>query len=739
MSSPVTNPVVIRQAGDDEAIDLLGMVHSIWDRKWSIAGLSIVVAIAAGFWMGTKPAIYEAKATLLIEQKEANLTNIKDVYSQDLHGIEYMQTQFEMLRSRSLAERVVRKLQLQKVERFIPQPPKPKAWYQFSLSSLKPAGANPQAEKPWVMPSEDQQITALTVMIAGSLKVVQNGESSVVTLTVTLDDPKLAASIANTYLEQYIESFKATKMEDNIKAQNSLTEGAADLKQKLKTAQEKLQAFREQEKVVDVRGASMSEQELSSITATHAQSSQRRIELEATQKELERLKGHGIDELMGVPAFANNESIRAMRQRDMDAQRIVGELSRRYGPKHPKMIEARAQAISAHAALESEGKKVEYALQQEYRQAQQSESASKARLETTTQNLQAQGRQQFILKGLEQDVASYENLYNMFVTRNKETGVGGVFDVPPAHILDLSLGGNKVGPDIQKAVMLALGLTFIVACGLAILLDTLDNTIKTPIDVEEKLGLALLGALPVLKKTNDGDIEEYWLNSKSEFAEAVRTIRTGVVLSGLDNPARIIVVTSSIPGEGKSTLALNLAASFSQMEKTLVIGADLRRPSLARKCKLVAKHPGLSNYVAGSAALEDCIALFGESNLSVMPAGIIPPNPLELLSSQKFRETLEFLKTRFDRIVIDSAPVAAVSDALMLASYADALIFVVKADDTTATLVKKSLLQLESASDRLTGVVLNHFDPSRTVKYYSNYKYSARYGGSYYNSTDTHG
>jgi len=330
-------------------------------------------------------------------------------------------------------------------------------------------------------------------------------------------------------------------------------------------------------------------------------------------------------------------------------------------------------------------------------------------------------------------------IYNVFFTRIKETSDGGLFEAPPARIIDLSMGGAKVGPDIAKAVMVGFGLTLVVACGLAILLDTLDNTIKIPGEVEEKLHMPMLGTLPVLKETSEGEFEEYWQNSKSEFAEAIRTIRTGVVLSGLDKPAQLIVVTSSVPGEGKSTLALNLAASFAQMEKTLVIGGDLRRPSLARKCKLSGKHPGLSNYVAGSATLEECMVEFGESHLFVMPAGMIPSNPLELLSSRKFRDTLELLKTRFDRIVIDSAPVAAVSDALMLASYADALIFVVKADDTAATLIKKSIMELENAGDTMTGVVLNHFDPSKTVKYYGNYRYSSRYGSNYYNTTDTHG
>lgn len=741
MNNTLRNTSVLQLESDaDDALDIAAILHSIWSRKWAILALSLVVAVLMGLWVGSKPAVYEARATLLVEQGESSVVSIQDVYTQGYRGWEYMQTQFELLRSRAIAERVVRKLELNKLERFEPKPPPPPPWYHIDLSALKPAGFNSAPEQPWVMPSEESQIQALISMVAGQVRVQQIGESNLVSLIYTSDDAQLAARIANAYLEEYINSFLDAKVQSTLQATDWLNVRLADLKENLKNSEERLQKFREEEELVkNLEGitSNLSAQEISSLNNTYSESRQRRLELETTQRELERMKDASVDELLTVPAILNRESVRSLKQNETEAQRNVSQLSQRYGPKHPKMMEAVSQLTSARSALESEVTNVVYGTQREYQLALNAEMSSKSQLDSTKLDLQDLNRKEFMLRELEREVETNSQLYDIFFTRIKETGEAGVFEAPPARIIDLSQGGSPVGPNVKRSVTVGFMLAFMMACGCSVLLDMLNNSIKSPIDVEEKLRKPVLGTLPVIKKGDDGNLAEYWHNPKSEFAEAVRTIRTGVVLSGLDKPAKIIVVTSSIPGEGKSTLALNLAAAFAQMERTLVIGADLRRPSLARRCNLSAKHPGLSNYVAGSATLEECISPWGDSQLSVMPAGIIPSNPLEMLSSHKFRDALELLKTQFARIVIDSAPVAAVSDALMLASYADALIFVVKADSTAATLAKKSIAQLEGANELLTGVVLNHFDPKKSTKYYSSYNY--RYNDSYYSASDTHG
>lgn len=205
-------------------------------------------------------------------------------------------------------------------------------------------------------------------------------------------------------------------------------------------------------------------------------------------------------------------------------------------------------------------------------------------------------------------------------------------------------------------------------------------------------------------------------------------------MSNLDAPAKITVVTSSTPNEGKSTIALNLGEAFAQMEKVLVIDADMRRPTVAKTCGLSRQAQGLSNLVTDTAAAKDCIHRWEVGKMDVMPAGLVPPNPLELLSSKRFAQMLEGLKKHYDRIIIDSAPTQAVSDALVLSSLADAVIYVVKADSTSLSLVKGCLKRLNDVNAPINGVVLNGMDMDKQGAYSDQY---AHYYGGYYGADDS--
>jgi polysaccharide biosynthesis transport protein len=260
-------------------------------------------------------------------------------------------------------------------------------------------------------------------------------------------------------------------------------------------------------------------------------------------------------------------------------------------------------------------------------------------------------------------------------------------------------------------VQLAFLLSALAGIGLVILRDALDNTLKTPEDVLEKLKAPLLGALPAIKLKKDrvGPYIGYLEDVQSGFSEAVRSIRTGLVLSGLQQPHKITVVTSTNPGEGKSTVAINLAVALAQMEKVLLIDADLRRPSIAEAFALPAGTPGLSNVLARSSKLEDCLKKI-DVGFDVLPAGMLPANPQEMLSTTVFKKLVTDLSDQYDRIIIDSAPVNAVSDSLILATLADSLVYVVKADVTPQKLASNNIGLFKTNHLPLTGVVLNQLD-----------------------------
>jgi succinoglycan biosynthesis transport protein ExoP len=449
-----------------------------------------------------------------------------------------------------------------------------------------------------------------------------------------------------------------------------------------------------------------------------------RIEAQHIKEDVQGMTDASTEELMTIPAVLRHQLLRDLKRDQSGAERKLAELGKRYGLKHPSMLSAMSDVSAANAALAREVRKVVSGISHEYAVALRNEQQLQANWEARKSEMQSFNRVEFRLQELQRDVDANRQLYDIFFTRIKGVSETGGFERPHARIVDRALTPTRpVKPNKRMSVTLAFILGILLGCGVAILLDVLDNTVKSPDDVSDKLRVPLLGTVPRQRIGKTGEFEQLWQNAQSPFAEAIRTLRTGVVLSSLDEPARIIVVTSTVPGEGKSTIALNLAVALGQMENTLVIGADLRRPSLAQKCKLAPNHLGLSHFVSGTAELEDCIEHKDALGVHVMPAGVIPPNPLEMISSKKFVDALEVLREKFDRIVIDSAPVQAVSDALILASYADSVVYVIKADATAATDVYKGINSIVGSNEPLTGVVLNHFDMKRAGRYYSGPSY----------------
>ena len=327
-------------------------------------------------------------------------------------------------------------------------------------------------------------------------------------------------------------------------------------------------------------------------------------------------------------------------------------------------------------------------------------------------------------------------MYEAFFDRISTSSAAGDIQPPRAKLVDSAvIPSSPVSPKIPLIIAAALFLSLGAGVALVFLLDFLDATIKNADDVDRKLGAPMLGLLPLVGKRNkDADAElmmKAFVDGENMdgFRESVRTVRTGVTLASMEKPAQIILVTSSVPGEGKTTTSSNIAEAFGQMEKTLLIDCDMRRPSVARKFELPVNKPGLSNAVAYPDTLSECIHHVENLGIDVIAAGPIPPNPLELLGSKNFRDILSTLREQYDRIILDSAPMHAVSDALYLSTLADGVVYIVKADSTKDKLAQVGLAKLEDNNARLLGVVLNQVDIER----------QAKYGGAYSGYYDVYG
>ncbi|MEH6587328.1 MAG: polysaccharide biosynthesis tyrosine autokinase [Halioglobus sp.] len=707
---------------DDDFIDLGRLLHAVLRYKWSILGLALVITLFAGLWVYTVQPVYRAAASIVLESQDTNVVNVEQMYSMGYRDYDYYQTQFEILKSRALAERVVRKLELHKHSEFLPEESEEEAGgFGFSLKSLLPAREQAPPVQLTEEQKEEQLIQAVTDAIAGGLDVQPVEYSYLAYLTYEFTDPQLAAAIVNAMAQEFINTDLEVRLSGTMQATDWLSSRMADLQQNLHEAELALQDFREQEGLVQVEGqTNLGGNELQSLSNRLEESRKSRIEAQNIKEDVAGLSNASTAELMTIPAVLQHQVIRDIKRDQSSAERKVSELGKRYGRKHPKMIAARSDLVAANDDLAAEVRKVVSGINREYEVALRNETQLQVTWEARKTEIQDFNRVEFRLKELQREVDTSRELYDVFFTRLKTVSETGGFEKPHARILDRALVPTApVKPNKRLSITLAFVLSIMLGCGVAVLLDMLDNSIKNPEDVQDKLHAPLLGTLPVQGKGDDGFFEHVWEDNRSHYAEAIRTLRTGLMLSDLDGEGKLIVVTSTLPGEGKSTLALNLGSTMGQMENVLVVGADLRRPSLAGKCGLSPNHQGLSHYVAGTAELDDCIEFVEKLGVHVMPAGLIPPNPLEMLGSLRFKDALLALRDRFDRIIIDSAPVQPVSDGLVIASYADSIIYVVKANATPTTLVVRGISSIVGSNEPLTGVVLNHYKAQASGKYFN--------------------
>lgn len=717
----------VAQTADDDEIDLLKLWNTIWRRKWSIIALTLVVAMITVLIVLSLTPIYRAAATLLIEQNKANVVSIEQVYGLEGSGNEYLQTQFELLKSRSLAERVVRELNLTTHPEFDPRQQEAplidiKGWISnLELEKLIP-GEFPEDLEADTGPTEEQIFGSVVRNFMSRISIEPQGKSQLVNVQVDMADPQLAAKAANHLARGFIESQMEASMSMSADASAWMNSRLGELRDKLKDAETQLQAFREQENLVDIDGVStISAAELAATSNRMVDARSSRAEAESLYRQVQSMKDGGWRQLATVSAVLGDPLIQQFKSGEAQARSKVEELSKRYGARHPTMEAARTELSAAEASLRGQVEQVVAAIERNYRVAVANEQSLRRSVNENRAQIQDISRKEYQLREYQREVDANRALYDTFLTRIKETAATSDLESVNARIVDTAtVPTSPIKPKKALIVVLATFLAGLVGVGLTLLQEMLNNTFKSIDDVENKLNLPVLGILPLVKKKDRKQVAHLFESDADRaFSESIRSIRTSVVLSAMENPHKVIVVTSSVPGEGKSTVAANLSVALGQMEKVLLIDADMRRPTLAKNFDFPVGSPGLANVIAGTATFAESIKK--AHGVDMLSAGAVPPNPLELLSSPRLVELINKLKEHYDRIVIDSPPTQAVSDALMLGNLANALIYVIKSDDTATELAVKGVGQLLQSNAPVTGVVLNQVDINKAKKHGYNY------------------
>ena len=728
-------PADMRAEQVDESFDLLEYWRTITKRKWSIIGLALAVTLlAALIAFGIRPT-YRSGALLLIEAQKNKVVGIEEVYSGMSANREYYQTQAEILKSRELAAKVTQKLKLATHPEFDPrqqEAPFWKRWLGMAGADAESLGIDLSGEDRAT--GEDAIAERVTRRVRGQITVEPVRLSQLVRVSFDSYDPELAAKIANMVAETYIESDLEARYQMTQKASNWLSERLGGLRQKVEAAEKALQQYREKERIVDVKGVAQSgaSRQLEQLTTALVEARNRRNEAENRYNQIRGIRGgagSAAPVYESVPAVMNNLLVGQMRTVEAEAEKKLSELSNRYGREHPRMVQAEGELRAARENTRRAIENVVASITRDYEVARANEVSIERSLGQSKGEIQDINRKEFQLAVLEREVAANKQLFDMFLGRFKETSAAGDLQSTVARVVDAAIpSAVPYKPNKRQVVLIALVVGLFVAVMLALLLERLDSTVKTSHDVESKLGLPVLASLPVIteRKVKMERIFEH--NPQAVFSEGIRTARTGILLSSIDAPHRMLVITSSVPGEGKTTIATNLALAFAQTKRVVLVDADLRRPSIGKLFGKEPNSPGLSSLVAASTPASECIFKVDDSELYVVPSGPIPPNPLELMLSKRFEDALTKLQEMFDMVIIDSPPVQLVSDAMVISRHCTGLIFVVKADDTHYQVARNAVKRMRQTQANIIGVALNQLDFQRADRYYGEYTGYSKYG-----------
>lgn len=566
----------------------------------------------------------------------------------------------------------------------------------------------------------------------GNLRIEPLRNTQLVRVQFDSADPKLAARVANAHAKAYIESTLEARADATKSATKWMAARVETLRKELQDSEASLQAYREQERIVDVSGLkTLPAAEISNLSSRLVEVRQTLASAQIAYQQVTTAASQG-ENLLGVPAVLADEGMRRAQAAQATAQQAVAELEKRYGPSHPKMIAAQSELAQATKNVNGQARSVTEGIRKRYEAARSEEAAIVAALNRAGQQYQQVGRKESKLESLQRAVDTNRQVYDLFFKRLSETSATGDLSTAQARIVEPAIVPRlPAKPSKGLIVSIAVLLTLLFGVSVALLLAFLDDTVKSSRDVEDRLKRPLLGIVPLLKKqalraaSTVGQSDETD-ETDPRFAEAMRTIRTAISLDNLDKPHKIILITSSIGSEGKSILALNLAVAFGRAEKTLLLDGDMRRPSLGKMLGLPRNAPGLSELLTQHSRLSECVIGTGIKDLDAISTGFIPPDPLPILSSSRMASALKVLAHSYSRIVIDCAPILPVSDAAVLSKYADCVLYVVKSDATKVAQVRNGLRLLERVNAPIMGIVLTQLDARKAEKY-SDYGYEGYY------------
>ena len=725
---------------------LLDYVRVIYKRRWVAIPVFLLIVIVGSLNAARQTPIYRARTQLMIEKDSPSVQTLDQMFqSQDgWSNDEFYQTQYRILQSRTLARRTIDELKLWSGP--LGNVPAPKASFDpvsivssgiarvasavgLGTSVPEPGASATAAVDPKSADETSTQSDRIDEFKSGvDIEPIRN--SRLVDIVYTSGDPGFAAQAANAWAKAYIGQSLELRFSQSKEAADWLSQQLTEQRKTLESSEAALQAYRERNGAVSVTDSASNivVQRLTDLNGALTKAKTERINKEALYNQLKSAEASGA--LDAIPAVLSNDYIQKLRSEVADLQRQQAQLAERYGERHAEMIKVRTAIELADAKLKNEISKTVESVRNQFQSALSEERSLQSALDAQKTEALSLNRKGIEFGVLQREADSNKQIYESLMQRTKDAGISSERRATNIRVVDAAeIPRAPISPNLRRSVLLALVAGLTMSLGLVFFVEYLDSRLKTPNDLKQHLGVPFLGMIPAVprgKETSNPLMHQVGL---SNFSEAFKTVRTNVLFSSAEDGVRSLVVTSASPGEGKSICSANIAVAMAQAGlRVLLVDADMRRPRVHEIFEL-SQEPGLSNLLTGNAKASETIQKSSVPGLWLMPAGHIPPNPAELLSSPRFVDFLGALEDHFDWVVLDTPPALVVTDSMIVGNRATGVAFVVGADQTSRHAARNALEQLAGANVTVIGAILNRADVNRHAHFYASYyrKEYARY------------
>lgn len=722
------------EQGDMALRDLMLMLRR---RIWVIVGsVAVILALTALALFAVTPR-YTAQALVKLETREQQVVDVEDVMAGLPAETAAIATEISVIESRSFARRVVEELNLTEDPEFNGRLREPSLVRR--LLSLDWLTGDDADDAPVETPEETEARAMRSAVgsLLGAIDARRQGPTYVIAVSAESVDPQKAALIANSVADLYIVEQLEGRFEATRRANEWLSDRLSSLRQQVQAAEEAVEIYRAENDLVDASGQTLTDQQISELNGKLILARAEYAEKQARYQRFRELtrSNAGVDTL--AEALQSNV-VSDLRLQLAQLDRRIADLASRYGDRHPEMIKARAERRDLAAAVSQEVDRTLASLENEVVVSRSRVESLRASLEELTGGA-GRGVAEVRLRELEREAEAVRSLYESFLKRFQETSEQQTLNEAQARVIsEATVPGGPSFPNVPLTLGIMAVFSLMVGGALAYLTEQLDNAFRTGSQIESFTGAPHLASVPLLDKSDAGDPIDYLLNRPlSVYSEAVRAVRSALALYNVDRPSKLIQVTSALPDEGKTTLALSLARlSAAAGDRVALVDCDLRHPTVARRLGL-APEIGAAEYLAGRCGIEEVRHTDTKGNVDVYPmvAKQTPANPSDLLGSSQMRNFLAELNSKYDVVVLDSAPLIPVVDSQVLATRVDAVVMVVRWQWTTRDAVSQAMATLRQRKAPVAGVALSQVDlrKQRRLGYGDSTYYYGRYSRYYSN------